>query len=156
MIRCLIWYWTPEATFTNMDQFNPSKESNYINHKWWDKITYPFSNLHDAIVEIWDWISNFCAYDYLCMLGLKLNNVNKRGPWGMAMFWCLMYFVECGFVWKPQALSIDLLQKRLFVPSDNEDFPPIHYYTSKILIKFFILHPLISQGLSLIFIDNID
>ena len=50
----------------------------------WDKITNPFPNFNEAIVEVWDWISNFIPlYDgcnYLSMLGLKLNHGGKRAP----------------------------------------------------------------------------
>ena len=42
-------------------------------------------NFNDSIVEIYELISNFIPYfiiyNYLSMLGLKLNHVRKRGPW---------------------------------------------------------------------------
>ena len=56
--------------------------------KVWDEITYAFPNFNSTIVEVWEWIvSNFIPYfiiDYLSMLGWKLNQVNKRGPWSLA------------------------------------------------------------------------
>ena len=58
--------------------------SNYTHYNVWDEITYPFLNFNGAIVEVQEWISTFIphfsgACDYLSMLGLKLNHVNKRG-----------------------------------------------------------------------------
>ena len=36
--------------------------SNYIHHKVWDKLTYPFTNFNNAAVEVWEWISNFIPH----------------------------------------------------------------------------------------------
>ena len=36
--------------------------SNYINHKMWDEITYPFPNFNGAAVEVWKWLSNFIPH----------------------------------------------------------------------------------------------
>ena len=49
--------------------------------------TYPFLNFNGETVEVTVWISNFIShftrhvYDYLSMLGLKLNHVSIRGHW---------------------------------------------------------------------------
>ena len=37
----------------------PAWVSNYIHHKVWDGIAYPFSNF---IAEVWEWKSNFISY----------------------------------------------------------------------------------------------
>ena len=54
--------------------------------KVWGEITYPFPNFNGCTVELWEWISNSISpfYDgcnYLSMMGLKFNYINKRGPW---------------------------------------------------------------------------
>ena len=36
--------------------------SNYIHHKVWDEITYPFPNFNGAAVEVWEWLSNFIPH----------------------------------------------------------------------------------------------
>ena len=33
--------------------------------KVWDEITYPFPNFNCAIVEVWEWVSNFTPYLYV-------------------------------------------------------------------------------------------
>ena len=51
-----------------------------------DEIIHLFPNFNSCIIKVWKWMSiyptlyNGC--DYLSMLGLKLLNVNKRGPRG--------------------------------------------------------------------------
>ena len=57
--------------------------SNYIHNNAWDEITYPFLNFNGAIVEDYEWISNYQACNYLSMLGLKLNRVSKSGYSGL-------------------------------------------------------------------------
>ena len=46
-----------------------------------NEITYPFPNCNGCTVEFWEWINNFItqwwAWDYLSMLGLKLTQVRK-------------------------------------------------------------------------------
>ena len=42
--------------------FIPAWISNYIHHKVWDEITYPFLNFNGATVEVQVWISNFIPY----------------------------------------------------------------------------------------------
>ena len=58
--------------------------SNYIHYKVWGEITYPFLNFNGAIVEVQEQVSNFIhtlqACNYLSMLGLKLNHINKIRP----------------------------------------------------------------------------
>ena len=39
-----------------------SRISNYTRHKVWDEITYPFPNLNDAAVEVWELIINFITH----------------------------------------------------------------------------------------------
>ena len=34
----------------------------YIHYKAWVEITYPFTNFYGAVVEIWEWISNFILH----------------------------------------------------------------------------------------------
>ena len=52
--------------------------------KVWDEITYPFTNLNGAPVDVWEWttyfIPHFWAGDYLFMLELKLIHASKRDP----------------------------------------------------------------------------
>ena len=33
-----------------------------MHNKVWDKITYPFPNFNDYIVEVWEWISNYIPH----------------------------------------------------------------------------------------------
>ena len=51
----------------------------------WDEITYQFQNLNGTTVEVSEWINNLILHfsDYLSILGLNLNHVNKMGPWSM-------------------------------------------------------------------------
>ena len=55
--------------------------NNYIHYKVWDEITYPFSNLNCAVLEVWERLSNFrhlyWAGDYLPKLGLNYISVSK-------------------------------------------------------------------------------
>ena len=58
--------------------------SNYINHKMWDEITYPFSNQWCAAIEVWEWICNFIPHFYwvcdnLSMLELKIKPCYWKG-----------------------------------------------------------------------------
>ena len=39
--------------------FNPSTNKCHTHRQVWDKITYPFTILNSATVEVWEWISNF-------------------------------------------------------------------------------------------------
>ena len=41
---------------------NPTCISNYIHHKVWDEITYPFPNIKGCTVEVWIWIINFVPH----------------------------------------------------------------------------------------------
>ena len=43
----------------------------------WDESTYQFPNFNGQTVEVSEWISNFIPY----FLGLKLNDVIKKGSW---------------------------------------------------------------------------
>ena len=36
--------------------------SNYIHHKVWDEITYPYLNFNGVSVEVYEWISNFIPH----------------------------------------------------------------------------------------------
>ena len=36
--------------------------SKHIHSKVWDEIAYPFPNFNGAIVEVWEWISNFTQH----------------------------------------------------------------------------------------------
>ena len=72
--------------------------TNYIHCKVWAEITYQFPNFNGCTAEVWKWISNFVtlyqACNYLSILGLKLNHVNKRGYWSCQVIcrhdadWC--------------------------------------------------------------------
>ena len=62
----------------------PAWISNHICHNVWDEITYPFPNFNSVAVEVWEWIGNFMSHricEYLSMLKLKWNHVNKGVPW---------------------------------------------------------------------------
>ena len=52
----------------------------YIHYKVWDEITYPFLNCWSLGMDEWFHLTLYQAYDYLSMMGLKLNHVSKRGP----------------------------------------------------------------------------
>ena len=45
-----------------------TRKSNYIHHKMWDEITYPFPNFNSEAVEVWEWISNFTPPFTWCMI----------------------------------------------------------------------------------------
>ena len=65
---------TPLAPFTNVDLIS-AWINNYIHHKVWNKITYPFLNLNAATAHI---------YHSLCSshrLRLKLIHFSKGVPW---------------------------------------------------------------------------
>ena len=47
-------------------------------YRKWDEMTYPFTNLGGATVEVCECISYFIPH--LDMLGLKLIYVSKMGP----------------------------------------------------------------------------
>ena len=36
--------------------------SNYIHCNVWDEINYPFTNVNGAIIEVWEWLSNFIPH----------------------------------------------------------------------------------------------
>ena len=36
--------------------------NNKIYHKVWDEITYQFPNLNGAVVDVWEWMSNFIQH----------------------------------------------------------------------------------------------
>ena len=62
----------------------PAWISNHICHNVWDEITYPFPNFNSVAVEVWEWIGNFMSHricEYLSMLRLKWNHVNKGVLW---------------------------------------------------------------------------
>ena len=48
--------------YEHKSTFIPAWISNYIHHKVWDEITYPFPNFNGATVEVWEWISNFIPH----------------------------------------------------------------------------------------------
>ena len=52
---------------------------NYMHHKAWNKITYPFPNFNSAAVEIQDWISNFTRT--LLSMWLVINVVIDVNPY---------------------------------------------------------------------------
>ena len=65
---------------------NPSMGNNFIHHKVWDEITYPFPNFHgNGTVEVWEWIRNFIlhftGHVILVHEGLKLNRVSEKDSW---------------------------------------------------------------------------
>ena len=66
--------------------FIPAWISNHMPSEVWDEITYPFSNVNGATVEIWEWISNFIPYSitdvitYPCW-DLKLKHGCEMGYW---------------------------------------------------------------------------
>ena len=55
----------------------PAWISNYIEHKVWDEITYPFPNFNGKAVEVWKLISNFThtllSMWLLIFAGIKIN-----------------------------------------------------------------------------------
>ena len=52
--------------------------SNYIHHRMWDEIIFPFPNFNGCTVEVWEWISNFISY----FTGHVIIYPCKKGPWG--------------------------------------------------------------------------
>ena len=40
----------------------PTRISNYIHYKVWDEITYRFTTVNGAAVEVWKWINNFIPH----------------------------------------------------------------------------------------------
>ena len=79
--------------------------SNYIHYNVWDDITYPFPNFNSGAVEVWKWISNYRACDYLSTLRLKSIHVSKRG------YWCHLILVKSGqLFWTVEGLHETNLQ----------------------------------------------
>ena len=65
---------------------------NYMPSKVWDEITYPFPNYTAA--NRWSFgmdkklhLTFYNGCNYLSILGLKLNHVSKRPPWGLMWSW---------------------------------------------------------------------
>ena len=66
------------APFTKHDLTSiPVWISDYIHHKVWDEITYPFPNFNGATVVIWGWIRNFDPH----FTGHVIHAGNKVKPW---------------------------------------------------------------------------
>ena len=69
---------------------NPNMQKSSHANIVWDELTYPFPIFNCCIVQDWALTSNFIPHyndcDYLSILGLKINPVSKRGPWGVCMF----------------------------------------------------------------------
>ena len=75
VILCIIGLFrnrTISAFYEHCLTLFPAWISNYTHYDVWDEITYPFLNFNSAPTLYW-------ACDYLSVLGLKLNHVNKRG-----------------------------------------------------------------------------
>ena len=92
----------PGAPFTNVVQRYPARISNYIHHKVWAEITYPFPN---CTVEVWEWknhsIPHFTKHvncEYLSLQRLKIIHVCKRGPWKICA-WFAPCYVCCGQIY---------------------------------------------------------
>ena len=60
---------------------NPSID--YTHYKVLGEMIYPFPNFNGATVEVWEWVHPrlYWSCDYLSMMGLKLNHVNKMDLW---------------------------------------------------------------------------
>ena len=63
---------------------------NYIPSKMRDEITNQFPNVNGCKAEVREWINNLIhqfliGCNYLCMLGLMLIHVSKRGPYVKAL-----------------------------------------------------------------------
>ena len=58
---CLFWNLRPRDPHCNQDPLILT-QINFNLNKVWDEITYYFKNFNGAIVETWEWISNFIPY----------------------------------------------------------------------------------------------
>ena len=71
----------------------PAWISNYIHYEVQDEITYPFPNFNGAVVEVWEWISNFIPHltglviTYPCWI----SHLTKMqiGRWNLIITWLL-------------------------------------------------------------------
>ena len=76
-----LWKGSPLYAACPMLVLVRARISNYIHYKVWDEITYPFSNLNCAVLEVWERLSNFrhlyWAGDNLPKLGLNYISVSK-------------------------------------------------------------------------------
>ena len=95
----------------------PACISSRIPSKVWGEIIYLYPNFNGANISH---LTLSWACDYLCMLGLKLNHVNKRGP-------ISLYGKQCYENWLPP-------------PPPPEKWPPFWQTTfSKFLVwKWYI------------------
>ena len=92
--------WVLRLHFLTCFNLNPALTSNYIHYNVWDEITYPFLNFQRCKrwslgVDKYFHPTLYWVYDYLYMLGLKLNHVNKRCHW-----------YEVIFTWPPAPMSM--------------------------------------------------
>ena len=58
-----VWLLSPRAPiYRHGLTLIPAWISNHIHYEVCDEITYPFPNIHECTVEVWEWISNFTPH----------------------------------------------------------------------------------------------
>ena len=72
----------PEPLLLTEINYNPSMDNNYIHHRVWTGITYPFPNFNGAIIEFWEWIRNFSCHTFLGMRLLIHTRTTISGDLG--------------------------------------------------------------------------
>ena len=72
-ITSFSYQWSLLLTWFNLD---PAWISNFIHHKIWDEITYPFPNFNGCTVEVWEWMNNFTLHFTGHVITFPC-----RGPW---------------------------------------------------------------------------
>ena len=58
----------PEGTWIN---FDPTWMNDCIHYKVWDEMTNAFPKFSGAVVEVWEWTSNFILQFTRCVLHTK-------------------------------------------------------------------------------------
>ena len=114
----------------------PAWKSNYIHHKVWDEIIYPFSNFRSCTVEVWEWIlllhpTPDWACDYVSMLGLTLNHI-------CMVFLC---FVMLSFMMGSHGLFTQMLQGCFIGTGVNPKITPAPLWYWRALVNLIRTKP---------------
>ena len=77
----------------NRFNFNSSisKASNHMPGKMWDEITFPFPNVSDCIVEVWEWINNL-GLDNIAIRLIDLSNLKVHMWWTDLVIYTRVHF----------------------------------------------------------------
>ena len=65
----------------------PAWRVNYIHYEIWAEITYPLPYIKSETAEIWEiYPILYWKRDFLSILGLTLNHINKTDPWSWRIY----------------------------------------------------------------------